>query len=180
MATGHTNPEEKPVASEAESHKRLNVLKWEDYFMAIASLSAERSKDPEIQVGACIVNKHKRIVGIGYNGMPDGIKDEKLPWGNTDKDDMKRKGMFVCHAEMNAILNKNSADVRDCTIYTTRYPCNECAKLIIQSGISKVVYLSSPDGCKKSKYEASEKLLDLARIETSELEREKTIQIIEL
>jgi dCMP deaminase len=99
--------------------------------MAIAFLSSLRSKDPNTQVGACIVNSDKRIVGIGYNGFPRGCSDDELPWARENEDPLQTKYPFVCHAEMNAILNKNSADVKGCTIYTALFPCNECTKLII-------------------------------------------------
>ena len=118
------------------------VIIWDDYFMAIAFLSSLRSKDPHTQVGACIVNSDKRIVGIGYNGFPMGCSDDELPWAREATDPLQTKYPFVCHAEMNAILNKNSSDVKGCTIYTALFPCNECTKLIIQSGINEVVFLS--------------------------------------
>jgi len=127
------------------NEKRKNVLSWEDYFMGIAVLSAQRSKDPITQVGACIVNDKKRIVGIGYNGMPDLINydnDTKLPWGKKSSNYEETKHAYVCHAEMNAIVNKNSASLEGCTLYVNLFPCNHCAKLIIQSGIKEVIYYS--------------------------------------
>ena len=131
--------------------------------MSIAFLSAMRSKDPNTQVGACIVNPDKRIVGIGYNGFPRGCSDDQLPWAREAEDQMDTKYPFVCHAEMNAILNKNSAEVKGCTIYVALFPCNECSKLIIQSGISEVVYLSdkyhSTTSCK-----ASRKMLEMTGV----------------
>lgn len=110
--------------------------------MATAFLASKRSKDPSSQVGACIVNSDKKIVGVGYNGFPTGCDDDKFPWAKDTADPLDSKYMYVCHAEMNAILNKNSADVKGCTIYVGLFPCNECAKLIIQSGIQEVVYIS--------------------------------------
>jgi dCMP deaminase len=110
------------------------MLQWREYFMSIAKLSALRSKDPNTQVGACIVNDLNRIVGIGYNGFPTGCADDQLSWEKPEK------LLYVVHAEANAILNKNIADIRGCTLYVTLFPCNECAKLIIQSGISAIVY----------------------------------------
>ena len=140
---------------------RSDALSWDEYFMSTAFLSAMRSKDPVTQVGAgkswfrdpltpsnpflfppVIVNPAHRIVGIGYNGMPRSCSDNLLPWGKESQDRLENKYMYVCHAEMNAILNKNSADVERCTIYVALFPCNECAKMIIQSGIKEVVYLS--------------------------------------
>lgn len=94
------------------------------------------------KVGACIVNADHKIVGVGYNGFPIGCSDDKFSWTKSSSDPLQNKYMYVCHAEMNAILNKNSSDVKGCTIYVALFPCNECAKIIIQSGISKVVYLS--------------------------------------
>lgn len=148
---------EVPVVS-----KRTNYLSWEDYFMSIALLSAQRSKDPSTQVGACIVNSDKKIVGIGYNGFPLGCGDDDLPWARDGAPE-DTKYPYVCHAELNAIMNKNSADIKNCTLYVALFPCNECTKIIIQSGISEIVYLSD-------KYHnlpmsvASRRMLDLAKI----------------
>ena len=122
--------------------KRPDALSWDDYFMSVAFLSAMRSKDPSTQVGACIVNPDKRIVGIGYNGFPRGCSDDELPWDREGDTPLDTKYPYVCHAEMNCILNKNSADVAGCSIYVALFPCNECSKMIIQSGIREVVYLS--------------------------------------
>jgi len=119
-------------------------LSWDDYFMCLALLSAKRSKDPQTQVGACIVTADKKIVGIGYNGFPHlgpVNNDECLPWGREGSG-VETKYPFVCHAEMNAVMNKNQQDVNQCSIYTTLFPCHECAKILIQSGIEEVVYLS--------------------------------------
>ncbi|XP_036365194.1 deoxycytidylate deaminase-like [Octopus sinensis] len=124
------------------SKKRQGYLGWDDYFMSVAFLSAKRSKDPRTQVGACIVNEDRRIVGTGYNGMPRGCSDDVFPWCNEGPTELQKKSLYVCHAELNAILNKNSADVRNCTMYVGLFPCNECAKVIIQSGIKKVIFYS--------------------------------------
>jgi len=121
--------------------KRDDYLSWDQYFMAVALLSAQRSKDPNTQVGACIVDSRRRIVGVGYAGFPTGCSDDELPWAREGAP-LETKYPFVCHAELNAILNRNSTDLIGCTIYTTLFPCNECAKAIIQSGISEVVFLS--------------------------------------
>uniref|UniRef100_A0A1B6DPU2 Probable deoxycytidylate deaminase n=1 Tax=Clastoptera arizonana TaxID=38151 RepID=A0A1B6DPU2_9HEMI len=110
--------------------------------VVLTFLTAKRSKDPCSQVGAVIVNKEHKIVGVGYNGMPTGCSDDEFPWGKTSTKSLEHKKFYVCHAEMNAIINKNSADVKDCTIYVGLFPCNECAKIIIQSGIKEVIYLS--------------------------------------
>jgi dCMP deaminase len=121
--------------------KREGYISWDEYFMGIALLSAQRSKDPNTQVGACIVDSKKRVVGVGYNGFPKGCSDEELPW-NREGNFINSKYAYVCHAELNAILNKNNEDLDGCIIYVALFPCNECAKLIIQSGIKEVVYLS--------------------------------------
>ncbi|XP_047003313.1 deoxycytidylate deaminase isoform X2 [Schistocerca americana] len=128
--------------------KREDYLEWNEYFMATAFLAAKRSKDPCSQVGACIVNKEKKIVGIGYNGMPSGCSDDQYPWNKTSSNKLETKYFYVCHAEVNAILNKNSADVKDCSMYVALFPCNECAKIIIQSGIREVIYMSDKNSHK--------------------------------
>ncbi|KAF3851797.1 hypothetical protein F7725_005152 [Dissostichus mawsoni] len=115
------------------TRKREDYLEWPEYFMAVAFLSAQRSKDPSSQVGACIVNQENKIVGIGYNGMPNGCDDDLLPWSRSADDRLDTKYPYVCHAELNAIMNKNSADVKGCSMYVALFPCNECAKLIIQA-----------------------------------------------
>jgi dCMP deaminase len=121
--------------------KRNEYISWDEYFMGIALLSAQRSKDPNTQVGACIVNPQKKIVGVGYNGSPTGCSDDELPWAR-DGEFLETKYPYVCHAELNAILNSIGANLTDCTIYVALFPCHECAKAIIQSGIREVVYLS--------------------------------------
>ncbi|MBR6243134.1 MAG: dCMP deaminase family protein [Ruminococcus sp.] len=123
--------------------KRNNYISWDEYFMGIAMLSAERSKDSSTQVGACIVNKENKIVAVGYNGMPTGCIDDDMPWEREGDSPLDTKYPFVCHAELNAILNSNSASLQGCTLYVTLFPCNECAKAIIQSGIKRVVYYSN-------------------------------------
>lgn len=109
--------------------------------MGVALLSACRSKDPNTQVGACIVNDKNKIVGAGYNGLPTGCNDDEFPW---DKEGhfLDTKYPYICHAELNAILNNIGMDLRGCKIYTALFPCNECTKAIIQSGITEVIYLS--------------------------------------
>jgi len=124
------------------TEKRSDYISWDDYFMGIAILSSYRSKDPNSQVGACIVNAQNKIVGIGYNGFPIGCDDDVLPWAREAKSLLDTKYPYVCHAEMNAIMNKHAMELEGCRIYVTLFPCNECTKLIIQSGIAKIVYLS--------------------------------------
>ncbi|KAL3871396.1 hypothetical protein ACJMK2_039399 [Sinanodonta woodiana] len=171
MATGgeeqdirHEADDETPITPES-SKTRTSGIEWDQYFMGVALISAQRSKDPKTQVGACIVNPKNRIVGVGYNGMPDiDIKhnDDKFPW-DKQTHYTKNKHLYVCHAEMNAIVNKMGVDIQGCTLYTTKYPCNECSKLIIQSGIKKVVFLENkePD---RDIYAASRILLQTANI----------------
>lgn len=134
--------------------KREGYLCWDDYFMSVALLSGKRSKDPNTQVGACIVNKNNVIESIGYNGLPKGCSDDEFPW-EKEGEMLNTKYPFVVHAELNAILNAKGKDLSGCKIYVALFPCNECAKAIIQSGISKVVYLSdkysNTDSVKASK-----------------------------
>ncbi|WP_297598712.1 cytidine/deoxycytidylate deaminase family protein [uncultured Cetobacterium sp.] len=147
--------------------KRTNYIDWDEYFMGVAILSAKRSKDPGTQVGACIVTPDKRIVGVGYNGLPAGCSDDDFPW-NRDGDFLENKYAYVCHAELNAILN-STKNLKSCTIYVDLFPCNECAKSIIQSGISEVVYLSDKYSNSDSNI-ASKKLLNAAGIKLRQLE----------
>lgn len=123
--------------------KRENYISWDEYFMAIAKLSAERSKDPSTQVGACIVGRDNRILSIGYNGAPNGYMDDEFPW-EREGDNLTTKYYYVVHAERNAILNYRGSrkDLENAKIYVALFPCNECAKEIIQSGIKEVIYLS--------------------------------------
>lgn len=134
--------------------KREGYLCWDDYFMSVALLSGKRSKDPNTQVGACIVNKNNVIESIGYNGLPKGCSDDEFPW-EKEGEMLNTKYPFVVHAELNVILNAKGKDLSGCKIYVALFPCNECAKAIIQSGISEVVYLSdkyaNTDSVKASK-----------------------------
>ncbi len=120
--------------------KSKEYITWDQYFMGVAKLSALRSKDPNTKVGACIVNVKKRIVGIGYNGLPYGCSDDEFPW-EREGEFLETKYPYVVHAEPNAILNSTNK-LDDATLYVTLFPCNECAKLIIQSGIKEIVYVS--------------------------------------
>lgn len=120
--------------------KRQDYINWDEYFMGVSLLASKRSKDPNTQVGACIVNDNHIILSTGYNGFPYGCSDDDFPW-SRDGDDTKYA--YVVHAELNAILNANGRSLRGATIYVDLFPCNECAKAIIQSGIKEVVYLYS-------------------------------------
>ncbi len=154
------------------SSKRNDYITWDEYFMGIAVLSSMRSKDPNTQVGACIVNPEKKIVGVGYNGFPIGCSDDELPW-EREGEWIETKYPYVCHAELNAILNSSLPSLKGATLYVALFPCNECAKAIIQVGIKKVVYLSN-------KYKdtdatrASVKMLEAAGVELVQLEPQKS------
>lgn len=122
--------------------KREDYITWDEYFMGIALLSAQRSKDPSTQVGACIVNHENKIMSVGYNGFPWGCDDDHFPWERTGHSDYDTKYPYVCHGELNAILNSGGNDLRNCKIYVGLFPCNECAKAIIQAGIKEIIYIS--------------------------------------
>ena len=138
--------------------KRKNYLSWDEYFMGLAILSSERSKDPSTQVGACIVDRSNKIISVGYNGAPIGYDDDKNMTWERDGEFLDTKYAYVCHSELNAILN-SKCSVKDCKLYVTLFPCNECAKAIIQSGIKEIIYLSDKyDGTKENI--AAKKMLD--------------------
>ena len=122
--------------------KRTDYISWDEYFMGIAMLAAKRSKDPNTQVGACIVSQDNIIISTGYNGMPKGCSDDEFPWDRKGENEAATKYPYVVHAELNAILNASGRDLRGSRIYVALFPCNECAKSIIQSGIREVIYLS--------------------------------------
>lgn len=134
--------------------KRSDYISWDEYFMGISILSAQRSKDGNTQVGACIVSPENKILSVGYNGMPTGCNDDEMPW-EREGELLNTKYPFVCHAELNAILNRSTGSLKDAKIYVSLFPCNECAKAIIQSGIKEVIYwedkYADTDGVKASK-----------------------------
>ncbi|HMO33145.1 MAG TPA: dCMP deaminase family protein [Lacibacter sp.] len=142
--------------------KRNDYISWDEYFMGVALLSAQRSKDPSTQVGACIVNKKNKIVGAGYNGLPAGCDDDSFPW-EKEGQFLDTKYPYVCHAELNAILNNIGMDLHGCRIYTALFPCNECAKAIIQAGITEVIYLSDKYAHTEA-FQASRRMLETAGI----------------
>ena len=154
--------------------KRQNVLTWDEYFMGMAHLSALRSKDPNTQVGACIVNADNKVVGIGYNGLPRGCSDDEFPWENKGEN-LETKYPFVVHAELNAILNSD-ASLKGCRIYVSLFPCNECAKAIIQCGITKIVYeddkYADTDGVI-----ASKKMLTASGVEFEQLKQKISLNV---
>ena len=137
--------------------QRKDYLSWDEYFMSIAKLSAMRSKDPSTQVGACIVSDDNRILSIGYNGAPNGFNDDVFPW-ERNGDMLNTKYAFVCHGEMNAILNYRGSrkELEGAKIYVDLFPCNECAKLIVQAGIKEVLYLSDKFKTKEGNLEETD------------------------
>ena len=148
--------------------KRKDYISWDEYFMGVAVLSSLRSKDPSTQVGACVASDKNKVLTMGYNGMPIGCNDEVMPWGRDGDDVLNQKYMYVCHAEFNAILNAR-VSLDGSRIYVTLFPCNECAKAIIQSGIKEVIYFDD-------KYKdlpmtiASKKMFDLAGVKYRKFE----------
>ncbi len=146
--------------------KRMDYITWDEYFMGIAMLAARRSKDPSTQVGACIVSQDNIIISTGYNGMPKGCSDDEFPW---NRDGEENKYPYVVHAELNAILNANGRDLRGSRIYVALFPCNECAKAIIQSGIKEVVYLSDKYAGTPANV-ASKRMLDAAGVRYTNME----------
>lgn len=156
--------------------KRQDYISWDEYFMGVALLSARRSKDPSTQVGACIVNNKNKIVGAGYNGLPMGCDDDEFPW-EKQGGFLDTKYPYICHAELNAILNNIGMDLKDCKIYTALFPCNECTKAIIQSGIKEVIYLSDKyEG--NDVFKASKIMLDKAAIKYRKVESKLTSLIL--
>ena len=148
--------------------KRIDHITWDEYFMGIAVLSSLRSKDPNTQVGACIVSPDKKIIGVGYNGFPTGCSDDELPW-EREGDWINTKYPYVCHAELNAILNSPISSLKGATLYVALFPCNECAKAIIQTGIKKVIYLSDKYA-ESDQTKASKMMLKSAGVEFEKLQ----------
>ncbi|MDO4316718.1 MAG: dCMP deaminase family protein [Lachnospiraceae bacterium] len=148
--------------------KRTDYLSWDQYFMGIAMMSAMRSKDPNSSVGACIVSQDNRILSVGYNGMPRGCSDDEYPW-EREGDELETKYYFVCHAELNALLNYSGTDMKNARCYTTLFPCNECTKALIQAGIREIVYLSDKYDQTKSNI-AAKRMFRSAGVATRQLE----------
>ena len=145
--------------------KRKEYLSWDEYFMGVALLASKRSKDPSTQVGACIVSPDNIIISTGYNGMPKGCSDDEFPWG---REGAETKYPYVVHAELNAILNANGRDLRGSRLYVALFPCNECAKAIIQSGVKEVIYLSDKYAHTPTTI-ASKRMLDAAGVRYTQL-----------
>lgn len=153
------------------SEKRCGYITWDEYFMGVALLAAERSKDPSTQVGACIIDNNNRIISTGYNGFPKGCSDDEFPW-NRDAAAGETKYPFVVHAELNAILNAQGTSVVNSRLYVSLFPCNECAKAIIQSGVREVVYLSDKYNGTPTDI-ASKKMLEAAGVKLTKLKPTK-------
>lgn len=143
--------------------KRENYISWDEYFMGIAQLSGMRSKDPHTQVGACIVSGSHKILSMGYNGFPIGCSDDAFPW-EREGDELSTKYPYVTHGEMNAILNYRGGSLEGTILYVSLFPCNECAKAIIQAGIKKIVYDSDKYALSPSTV-ASKRMLDAAGVD---------------
>ena len=156
--------------------KREDYISWDEYFMGVAILTSNRSKDPSTQVGACIVNDDKKIMSVGYNGFPRGCSDDDFPWERSAEKESATKYPYVCHAELNAILNAGGNNLKGCRIYVALFPCNECAKAIIQCGIKEVIYISD-------KYrdtdlvQASKRMLNSAGVKLTPFESDKSLTI---
>ena len=157
--------------------KRKDYISWDEYFMGVAQLASQRSKDPNTQVGACIVDGNNKIVSVGYNGFPMGCNDDDIPWARSG-DEYDTKYPYVCHAELNAILNHRGSSLEGCKVYVPLFPCHECAKAIIQSGIREVIYISD-------KYHdtvgtrASRRMLDAAGVKYHKLESTRDELIVD-
>ncbi len=159
------------------SDKRTDYISWDEYFMAVAKLAGMRSKDPNTQVGACIVSQDHKILSIGYNGFPLGCSDDEYPWSRENEDPLLTKYPYVAHGELNAILNYRGGSLEGSTIYVGMFPCNECTKAIIQSGIKTIVYCEDkyPDSASVI---ASKRMLSSAGISVRKYEmRGKKIEL---
>ena len=160
------------------SDKRQGYISWDEYFMGVAQLAAERSKDPSTQVGACIVDGEKRILSTGYNGFPHGCSDDEFPW-NRDESKGDTKYQYVVHAELNAILNASGKSLAGSTLYVGLFPCNECAKAIIQAGVKEVLYLSDKYKTTPNTV-ASRKMLNAAGIKLTQLKATRASLVLNL
>ena len=157
--------------------KRKDYISWDEYFMGVAILASKRSKDPNTQVGACIVDDSKRILSTGYNGFPYGCEDDEFPWERSGEKETDTKYPYVVHAELNAILNAGEKNLRGAIVYVCLFPCHECAKAIIQSGISEVVYLSDKYHDTPSTA-ASRRMLEAAGVKTTPMKPTKASLLI--
>ena len=145
-------------------YQREDYINWDEYFMGVAYLSARRSKDPNTQVGACIVSQDNKILSMGYNGFPNGCSDEDFPWNRESADPYDNKYFYTTHSELNAILNYRGGSLEGSKLYVTLFPCNECAKALIQSGIRTVIY-AEDRYANTSSIRASKRMLRAAGVE---------------
>ena len=145
------------------SEKREGYISWDEYFMGVAKLAGMRSKDPNTQVGACIVSDDNKILSIGYNGLPRSCSDDEFPWNRDNEDPYQNKYFYTTHSELNAILNYRGGSLEGAKLYVTLFPCNECAKAIIQTGIRTVVYESDKYALTPST-RASKRMFDAAGV----------------
>ena len=145
-------------------YQREDYINWDEYFMGVAFLSARRSKDPNTQVGACIVSQDNKILSMGYNGFPNGCSDEDFPWNRESADPYDNKYFYTTHSELNAILNYRGGSLEGSKLYVTLFPCNECAKALIQSGIRTVIY-AEDRYANTSSIKASKRMLRAAGVE---------------
>jgi len=158
--------------------KRQDYISWDEYFMGIAILSSMRSKDNRTQVGTCIVSPDNKILSVGYNGMPTGVKDDDMPW-EYEGDALHTKYYYVCHAELNAILNHSGISLNGAKLYTTLFPCNECTKAIIQAGIKEVFYQDDKYADTDSVM-AAKKMMDMVGIRYHALPRTGKVLTLEV
>ncbi len=158
--------------------KRTDYINWDEYFTALAILSGQRSKDPNTQVGSCIVDKNNRILSVGYNGLPNGCDDDDFPW-DREGDPIETKYPYVAHSELNAILNYRGGSLEGSKLYVSLFPCNECAKAIIQAGIKEVVYDSDKYAGTPMNI-ASKKMFDAAGVKYTKYEHSGRKITIEL
>ena len=151
------------------SGKRTDYISWDEYFMGVAMLSGMRSKDPNTQVGCCIVSQENKILSMGYNGLPIGCSDDDFPW-EREGDPLETKYLFTAHSELNAILNYGGGSLKGAKLYVSLFPCNECAKAIIQSGIKEVIYDSDKYASTPSTI-ASKRMFDAAGVKYKQFQR---------
>ena len=157
------------------SEKRIGYISWDEYFMGVAQLAAMRSKDPSTQVGCCIVDEQNRILSTGYNGFPQGCDDDEFPWGR-DESQGETKYPYVVHGELNAILNNRGKSLQGSRLYVGLFPCNECAKAIIQAGVAEVIYLSDKYANTPST-QASKRMLAAAGVKLRQLTSKASLLI---
>ena len=150
--------------------KRVDYLSWDEYFMGVAILAGMRSKDPNTQVGACIVSADNKILSMGYNGFPKGCSDDEFPWNRDGTDPLRNKYFYSTHSELNAILNYRGGSLEGAKIYVSLFPCNECAKAIIQSGIRTVIY-DSDKYADTPATKASKRMMEAAGVKYRQYER---------